>query len=318
MKVIINYQEYPHVEVEKEMLRAEFPDIEIIESKTRDEDEFIKEAEGIDAALVQFAPINKKVIDTLTTCKGYVRYGIGYDNIDAEYAAGKGKMVANVQQYCIDEVSNHALALLMELNRKIMVTHNLVMDNSYDFPKIRNFERLKDTTMGIVGIGNIGKCFADKVQSLVKRVVFYDPFVDEYKGCEKLDTLEELFEISDNISLHLLLNESTKGIITRQLLGKMKPTAFMINTSRGGVMDEKALADILAEGRIAGAGLDVFEVEPLPEDSPLRGIKNTILTHHSAWYSEGSINELQRRGADQVISVLKGERPEFAVDEMKK
>lgn len=313
MKVAINYQEYPNIDQERQIFHDAFGEIEIVESKTLDTGVFIKEAEGADGVLVQFVPINREVIEALTNCRGYVRYGIGYDNIDVEYAASKGKMVANVQIYCLDEVSNHAMALLLALNRKILQCHQYVVEKKYDLEKIMPVNRLIDCTLGIVGIGNIGRQFADKMRPLVKRIIFYDPYVDTYPGCEKVDDIKELFAESDYISLHPLLNSSTKHLANRELLESMKPTAYLINTSRGPVVDEEALIEVLRQGKIGGAALDVFESEPLSHDSPLLNLPNVILTHHAAWYSEGSIRELQRKGAEQLVQILKGQTPEYSV-----
>lgn len=312
MKVIINYQEYPHIEAEKKLLRDQFPGIEIVESKTIEESEFIREAQDSQGALVQFAPITPRVIDSLTSCRGYVRYGIGYDNIDAQYAKAKGKMVANVQRYCLDEVANHALALVLALNRRLVTAHNLVSRHQYDFEKMRPINRLAEATVGIVGIGKIGGCFADKIKTLVKNVIFADPNVFAYPGAKRV-SLQSLFREADYISLHVPLNENTRHMIDAPLLAMMKPNAFLINTSRGPVIDEPALIHALRLEKIAGVGLDVFETEPLPANNPLADLPNVILTHHTAWYSEDSIAELQRKGAEQLVSILKGQIPEFAV-----
>ena len=314
MKIIINNQEYPDFEQEKHILKEEFgDDVEIIISRTTDKGLFIEQAKDVDAALVQYVLVDKEVIDALHKCKGYVRYGIGYDNIDDKWAAKQGKMVANVGRYCLDEVSNHALGLMLALNRNIVLSHNLILKDEYEFEKIRPVERLKHATVGIVGLGKIGKCFAEKVRPLVNRIIFYDPYVSHYNKVEKYNGLKHLFAESDYISLHLLLNKSTKRIISKDLLSMMEPNAYIINTARGEVLDQQALIDVLKNKTIAGAGLDVFETEPLPNDSPLLELDNVILTNHSAWYSEGSIKELQRTAALQLVSILKGEKPEFAV-----
>ena len=314
MKVIINNQEYPDFEQEKNILKKAFGhDVEIIISRTTNKELFIEQAKDVDAALVQYVPVDKEVIDALHKCKGYVRYGIGYDNIDEKCAAKRGKMVANVGKYCLDEVSNHALGFMLALNRNIVLSHDLILKDEYDFEKIRPVGRLINATVGIVGLGKIGKCFADKVRPLVNRIIFYDAYVSHYNNVEKYNSLEQLFAESDYISLHLLLNDSTKKIISKDLLSMMKPDACIINTARGGVLDQEALIDVLKNKQIAGAGLDVFDTEPIPNDSPLLQLDNVILTNHSAWYSEGSIKELQRTAAIQLVSILRGERPEFAV-----
>ncbi len=312
MKVIINYQEYPDVEVEKSILRAAFPAVQIVESRTCDPSQFIHEAHGAKAALVQYVPVGREVIDAIPECQGYVRYGTGYDNIDVNYATKSGKVVANVPNYCTDEVSNHALAMLLALNRKLLLTHRLIVEDRYSIDKIRPIIRLKDSTVGIVGMGNMGRSFGEKVRPLVKRVLVYDPYVDHPAGCEKVE-LVELCATADYISLHLPLLPETRNLIDRQLLEVMKPTACVINTGRGGTLDEEALAELLRDGRLGGAGLDVIETEPLPQNSPLRELSNVILTGHNAWYSEGSIRELKETAARQVIQILEGNRPNYAI-----
>ena len=274
--------------------------------------EFIKEAQGVDGAIFQYIEITPEVIDALDSCKGYVRYGIGYNNIDVEHAAKRKKMVANVPKYGIDEVSNHALGLILALNRNFLKIHRLVTQRAYEFAKVRPIFRLKDSTAGIVGIGNIGSCVADKLKAMVKRIIFCDPNVDSYPGCEKV-SIEEVFAESDYVSVNCLLDASTTKLVSRRLMESMKPTAYLVNTARGGIIDQDALIELLKAKKFAGAGLDVFEVEPLEDDSPLRDLDNVILTHHIAWYSEGAIVELQSTAAEQLVQILKGQTPDYSV-----
>jgi D-3-phosphoglycerate dehydrogenase / 2-oxoglutarate reductase len=312
MKVIINYQEYADVEIEKSIIREAFKDIEIIESRTKNTTEFIHQAKGTNAALIQYIEINKNVINALPQCRGYVRFGIAYNNIDVDYAARQGKIVANVPYYCIDEVSNHALSMILALNRKLIFSNRLFLENNYQLESIRPITRLKDCTVGIVGMGRIAQYLANKLQLLVKQILFYDLFVESCNGCEKVE-LKELFSNSDYVSLHLPLTEQTRNLINRRLLNSMKPNACIINTGRGGTLDEQALADLLQQKKLSGAALDVFETEPLPIGSPLRNLPNIILTNHNAWYSEEAIVELKQTAAKQVVQILKGEKPTFAV-----
>jgi D-3-phosphoglycerate dehydrogenase / 2-oxoglutarate reductase len=312
MKAIINYQEYADAEIEKKILHEMVPDVKIIESRTYDSAEFIREAEGVEAALVQYVQVDPRVIDALTTCKGYVRYGIGYNNIDAEYAGKKGKVVANVPHYCIDEVSNHALAMILALNRKLFVSHRLMLERDYYLDKVKPVLRLKDCTVGIVGLGGIGKALAEKMVPLVKRILAYDPWVKEYSKCEMTD-LKTVCAESDYISLHLPFLPTTRNLIGPELLASMKPTACLVNTGRGGTVDEEALGRMLKQNRLGGAGLDVYEKEPLPETSMFRELPNVILTSHKAWYSEEAIRELKETAARQLGQILRGERPCYAV-----
>ena len=224
MKIVINYQEYSNVNPEKKIIKDAFKNIQIVESHTRDPLEFAQEGHDADAALVQYVSIDRKVIDAMPKCRGYVRYGIACDTIDKEYSGQKGKIVANVPLYCIDEVSNHALAMILALNRKLLLSHRLFVENKYSLESLKPIIRLKDCTAGIVGMGTIGKTLAHKLKPLVKQILFFDPNLDSYDGCERTE-LCDVFKYSDYISLHLPLTVETKKIINRTLLKSMKSTA---------------------------------------------------------------------------------------------
>jgi D-3-phosphoglycerate dehydrogenase len=315
MKVVINYQEYADVEIEKTILR-ELPGVEIVESHTRKAAEFINEVGDIDAAIIQYAPFNREVIAAAAQCKVVVRYGIAVDTIDLEAAKERGIRVCHVPSYCLDEVSNHALAMMLALNRRLFTADRLLRENRHTLEAIRPIPRLSDATAGLLGFGNIARRLAEKIKPLFAEVMAHDPFVKPEDmatlGVRPVD-LPELFQESDYLSLHLPLTESTKHLVSEELISSMKPAAFLINTSRGPVVDEAALIEALKEKRIAGAGLDVFETEPLPEDSPLRSLDNVILTSHYGWYSEGAIRELKETAAREALRVLKGEDPHYEV-----
>ena len=313
LRVVINYQEFADVELEKAVIRAVFPDAEIIESHARDAKAFIEESGAVDAALVQYADVNREVIDAQRACRGYVRNGIGYNNIDAAYAAERGKYVANCPLYCLDEVSNHALALLLALNRKLFTINELLRQGAYHITKVGRVPRLADCTAGLVGMGNIARAFAVKLRPLVRRIVFYDPYVEAHEQCEKVD-LETLCAESDYVSLHLPFTPDTRNVIGVAEIARMGPATCIINTGRGGTLDEEALGAALRESRLGGAALDVFADEPLTLDSPLWGLPNVILTDHAAWFSEGAVEEMKRTSAGQVVELLRGERPRHAVN----
>lgn len=313
-RVVINYQEFADVELEKSVIRAAFPDVEIVESKARDAAGFIAESGPVDAALVQYADVNREVIDAQAACRGYVRNGIGYNNLDADYAAARGKYVANCPHYCLDEVSNHALALLMALNRKLFPIAKLLDEGAYHATKVAPIPRLADCTVGLVGMGNIARALARKLQPLVSRVLFFDPYVDSWEGCRKV-SLEALAAQCDYVSIHLPLTAETRNAVSAEVIGQMKPGACVINTGRGGTLDEAALVAALEKGRLGGAALDVFAEEPLSRGNPLFGLPNVILTDHAAWYSEGAIEELKRTTAEQVVELLEGKRPRHAAND---
>ncbi len=315
MKVVINYQEYADVEVEKSVLR-EIPGIEIIESRTRDPEEFIEEVRDADAAIIQYVPCPGKVIEAMEKAKVIVRYGIAVDTIDLAAAKERGIKVCNVPAYCLDEVSNHALAMILALHRRLFAADRLLREKRHDLEKIRPIPRLSEATAGLLGFGNIARALALKLKPLFAEVAAYDPFVDDEDmgafGVWPM-ALEELFDQSDFISVHVPLTDKTKHLVDVKLIARMKTSAFIVNTSRGAVIDEAALIKALQEKKITGAGLDVFETEPLPDDSPLRSLENVILTHHIAWYSEGAIRELKETAAKEALRVLKGEEPLHAL-----
>jgi D-3-phosphoglycerate dehydrogenase len=315
MKVVINYQEYADVEIEKAILR-ELPAVEIIESRARAEAVFLREVADADAIIVQYAPCTAAVISSMARAKVIVRYGIAVDNIDVAAARRRGVIVCHVPSYCLDEVSNHALALILALHRRLLVADRLLREQRHTLEALRPIFRLSESKLGLLGFGAIARRLAEKARPLFSEILSCDPYVGvnemAARGTRKVET-EDLFAESDFISIHAPLTPATKHLVNKRLLSKMKTSAFLVNTSRGAVVDEGALIDALREKRIAGVGLDVFEVEPLPEESPLRSFENVILTHHVAWYSEGAIKELKETAAREVVRVLKGERPLYEV-----
>jgi D-3-phosphoglycerate dehydrogenase len=242
-----------------------------------------------------------------------MRTGVGYDVIDVAAATELGVVVINVPDVWVREVANHALALLLAWNRKIVTldreVHAGVWSARVPGPVTGS---LHGETVGIVGLGNIGSAFARRIAALETRVIACDPYVDDARfealGVERVD-LPTLAARADYVSVHALLNAETRGLIGEAFLRRMKPTACLINTSRGPVVDETALARALREGRLAGAALDVFEQEPLPAGSPLRAMDNVILTPHAAYFSSPAVAQVPRRCGEELARVLTRERP---------
>jgi len=315
MKVVINYQEYADVEIEKAILR-QLPGVEIVESRTRDEASFMEVVKDADAVIVQYGPCTTAVVSAMARAKAIVRYGIAVDNVDLAAARKRGIIVSNIPLYCLDEVSNHALAMILALHRRLSAADRLFRENRHHLEALRPIPRLSETTAGLLGFGNIARRLAEKLGPLFAEILSCDPAVGSEEmltsGVRKVE-LDELFRKSDFVSVHVPLTPSTRHLVDRRLLSLMKPSAFLVNTSRGAVIDESALVEALQKRQIAGAGLDVFEVEPLSENSPLRSLDNVILTGHVAWYSEGAIRELKETAARETLRVLKGERPLFEV-----
>ena len=282
------------------------------------EEEALKALQYADGILVNLFPLTKRVIESLIKCRVISRYGVGYDNVDVEAATLKHVWVARVPDYCMEDVSDHALGLLLGCVRKIAYKDRRVREGEWNLTRSQPCHRIAGRTLGLVGFGAIARCLLRKVSGLgLGRVLEFDPYVDpieaEKAGAISVD-LATLARESDYISVHAPLSPETKGLIGEKVISIMKPSAIIINTSRGPVVDEGAIAMALREGRIAAAGLDVFGVEPLPSGSPLRGLDNVILSDHTGWYSEESVHELKTKAAKNVALVLAGGRPLYPVN----
>lgn len=267
-------------------------------------------AHDADAVLNCYAPMPAHVIEQLEKCRIIARYGIGVDTIDLAAATRCGIAVTNVPEYCTDEVSDHALALLLALARKVVVADRAVRTGTWSLETVTPIYRLAGATLGLVGLGKIARRLAAKAQALGMRVCGADPYLDAAalaaQGIQ-LISLEEVLRESDFVSLHAPLTDETRGFINDMALAQMKPGAYLINTARGPLVDVDALARALADRRLAGAGLDVVPTEPLPADSPLRALDNIILTPHVSYYSEQSLEDLQRLATEEVVRALRGE-----------
>jgi D-3-phosphoglycerate dehydrogenase / 2-oxoglutarate reductase len=317
MSFIVAITDYVFPSLEPERAVLEPLGVELRPNQCRSEDEVIALAQEADAVLNCYAKITARVIEALTRCRIIARYGIGVDNVDLAAATKSRIVVTNVPDYCIDEVSDHALALLLALARRISAADALVKVGAWDVVAHEGIRRLRGQTLGLLGFGKIGKALAAKARSLGMRVIAYDPYlgpeVISANGAEAT-SLDGLLAEADAISIHVPLSTETRNLIGDRELARMKPTAFIINTSRGGIVDEEALASALRKGRLGGAALDVLSVEPPPPDHPLRQTPNIILTPHLAFYSRESVIELQTKAAEEVARVLKGERPRSPVN----
>jgi D-3-phosphoglycerate dehydrogenase / 2-oxoglutarate reductase len=279
----------------------------------RDPDEMIARMRDADALVVSFSPVTREVMSALEGLKTVVRTGVGYDVIDVRAATELGVVVVNIPDIWVREVANHALALLLAWNRKIITLDRQVHAGVWSggVPGERTGS-LHGETVGIVGLGNIGSAFARRVAALETKVIACDPYVDKERfatlGVERVP-LEALAERADYVSVHTLLNAETRHLIGEKFFQRMKPSAILINTSRGPVVDEAALTRALREKRLAGAALDVWEQEPIAADNPLLAMDNVIATPHAAYYSSPAIAAVPRRCGEEVARVLTGERP---------
>jgi D-3-phosphoglycerate dehydrogenase len=306
---------FPSLEPEQRVLAP--LGVELRPRQCKSEDEIIELTEGADAVLNCYAKMTARVIEKLGRCKIIARYGIGVDNVDLVAATRAGIVVTNVPDYCIDEVSDHALALLLALARRIVVADAAVKAGAWDVVAHAGIRRLRGQTLGLVGFGKIAIAVAAKAQAFGLRVLACDPFVGSEAmarhGVQAVD-FNRLLAESDAVSIHMPLSPDTRNLIGARELTRMKSSAFLINTSRGGIVDEQALAAALKENRLGGAALDVLAVEPPPPDHPLRKLPNVILTPHLAFYSRESVIELQTKAAEEVARALKGEPPRSPVN----
>lgn len=310
MKIVISDCYYESFEQERKVF-AELG-AEMIKCDCKTEDEVIAAASDCDALICQFAPITKKVIKALTKCKVIVRYAIGYDNIDWKAAEDARIYVCNCPDYCIDEVSNHAIALLLDGVRKISLLASQVKKGNCKYTVVKPLYRTAGKTLGLVGFGRIAKTVAKKMKGFDLNITAYDPNLEpseiEREGVKPV-SFDQLLTQSDYISIHCPLNDTTRHLFSTREFSMMKPTAILVNTSRGAVVDEKALIDALRDKTISMACIDVAETEPIGLDNPLLRQENAVVTSHIAWYSEDSGKELQLKVALEVARVLKGEKP---------
>jgi D-3-phosphoglycerate dehydrogenase len=253
----------------------------------------------------------------LTRCRIIAHYGTGLDRIDVPAATARGIMVTSGPLYAVDEVSSHAIALLLAAARKIVAADRAVREGRWHIPPLRPVHRIAGKVLGLLGFGNIARETARKGRALGLDVVAHDPYVEAavFAGHNVRGvTLEECLALADFLSIHLPNTPQTQGLVGRAALARMKPSAIVINTSRGAVVDEAALVEALQRGRLAGAGLDVFAQEPLPPDHPLLQLPNVTVTGHVAFYSEESIRQMQREAAEQVVLACDGRVPSYLVN----
>lgn len=314
-KVIVTDYFFPNLDLEKEELAKIDAELEVLNYDS--EETMLTQLQQADAVLNCFASISEQMIDAMNQCKIIARYGIGVDTIPIEHASEKGIMVTNVPDYCVDEVSDHALALIMACARKIVPLHQDVHKGNWDYRSFRPILRLRGKVLGLIGFGKIPRILAAKAAALGMDIKAYDPYVSEKianeHGVELLD-LEGVLQQADFVSVHTPLTKDTYHLIGRNELSKMKSNAFIINTSRGGIIDEDALALLLKKGVIGGAALDVIEDEKEVHKSKVWRADNCILTPHTAFYSEESILELQQKTVQQVVAALTGEKPVYLIN----
>lgn len=280
-------------------------------TRAKDEDGLIANLRDADVVLVSGAPITRRVMENMPRCRGVVRYGVGLDNVDVPAATDLGIVVAHVLNFCTEEVANHVILLLLATAKKLLILDRRMRDGRWGGIPAAEYPTVFGQTLGIVGLGEIGRSLARKAQALGMEVIACDPYVKKRAGPlpARLVALEDLLRRSDYVSLNCPLTEETSHLVGGRELALMKPTAVLINTARGPVVDEPALVEALRRGTIAAAGLDVFEVEPLPASSPLLKLDNVILTPHTAGISHQSARTVRTEVGKAAADLLAGRWP---------
>jgi len=304
-----------HGSTEEEKAVSSLVGAELILAQVREEEDLIRACKEADGLINQYALLTRKVLEGLPKCKVISRYGVGVDSVDLKAATDLGIIVANVPDYCMDEVSNQTIAMILTLIRKTAFFDRKVKSNQWDFHLGIPIYRIQGKTLGLIGSGRIGLEVAKKISAFGVRVIAFDPYLQKGPEGIQLMDFDTVLRESDFISIHCPLNESTRHLMGEQAFKKMAKKPILINTSRGPIVDEKALAQALAEGRVSGAGLDVLEKEPPDPENPLLKMENVILSPHVGFYSVESISELKRRTAENVSAVLTGKWPRSVVNQ---
>jgi len=288
---------------------------ELVLAECETEEEIIEATKDADAVLTMFAPLTRRVMEASPKLKVIVRYGIGYDTVDVDAATDNGILVVNFPDFCLRDVADHTLALLLACARKVVYYNNLTKQGYWPeySEQAQTIRPVYGETLGLIGCGNIGRTVARKAKCFDLRVLGCDPYVDKAVAEEAgitLVSMPELLKESDYVSVHTFLSKSTWHLIGEKEFRQMKPTAYFINTSRGPVVDEAALIKALQEKWIAGAGIDVFEQEPVQPDNPLLKMDNVVVSPHAAGVSQASVSNLRRRVGEETARVLSGHWPQ--------
>lgn len=310
-KVLLTDYAWPELNIERETLQS--VGAALVVAAATDPESLAAEAADADAIMTNWVRVPGSVLRAAPKCRIVSRLGIGLDNIDVAAATELGMLVTNVPDYCLIEVAEHALALLFALGRKVALYHHQTKSGRYDLAAGPPLERLEGQTLGIVGFGNIGRKLAEKAAPLGFKILATSRTPKPVAGVE-FCALEDLLARSDYVSLHVPMSPATRHLIGREQLARLKPSAYLINTARGGLIDNAALAEALAAGRLAGAGLDVQDPEPPDLHQAPWNDPRVIVTPHAAFVSRQSLANLRARASRQVADVLEGKRPENVVN----
>lgn len=309
-KVVIAYTGFGDIELEKRILSE--IDAEIIHTENLTSPAALEAVKSADAVMVTLQKVTGDIVNSMERCRIISRLGTGLDTIDIPAATAKGIWVTYVPDYSIDEVSAHAIALLMSLARGIPFLSQSTRNGTWNSAAWGPIYRLKDQTLGVLGLGRIGQSTAEKGRGLGLKVIAHDPFANQETADRlgvRLVDLDTLTRESDYISLHSPLLDSTYHLVNADFLSKMKPTAYIINAARGPLIDEDALLEAVRSKTIAGAGLDVLAIEPIDPNNPMLKEDRILITPHAAWYSEEAKLDMRTRGAEEVVRILSGQPP---------
>ena len=280
--------------------------------------ELLELARDADAVLNCYRPLSADIVEAMKNCRIIARYGIGVDTIPLEVATSRGIQVTNVPDYCIEEVADHGLALILAFTRGIIRGLDQTRGSGWNVKLLRPLHRQRGQTLGLVGFGRIARALAHRATALGYEIIVSDPFLSDEavrtRGARAVD-LDTLFKESDVVSLHAPLTSKTRHMVNAERLATMRPGAMLVNTSRGGLVDYEAVVTALRGGTLGGAGLDVLETEPPAACSaPIGEVPNLVVTPHLAFYSEQALVELQRKAAEQIRAVLEGRAPDYPVN----
>jgi len=319
-KAVITDYAFDDVEIERKIIESQGCSLEARKSG-KDPAALAALVEDADYVITQFAPVNAEIIGKMKRCKIIVRYGVGYDNVDIKVAAAKGIPVCNIPDFCTDEVADHALAMILDLCRRITENALKVREGEWGLAvPVKDMRSLKDQTVGIVAYGKIGREVAMRLKAFKCKILAYDPITPSERikadGVEPVG-LDELYARSDIVTLHCPSIESTRYMINSSSLAKMKKGALLVNVSRGTLVRTDDLAAALKSGAISGAAMDVTDPEPINPDNPIVGMRNVIINSHIASASPQATLKLRNDAALAVVALLKGEKPKNVVNGVK-
>jgi D-3-phosphoglycerate dehydrogenase / 2-oxoglutarate reductase len=314
-RVLITDYAWPTLEIERTIVAEVGAELVVAPHGTPDE--IVALAGDVDAILTCWKQVPPEALDVASRCRIVSRYGIGLDNIPVAHATELGIVVTNVPDFCLDEVAEHTLALILACGRRIVPLVDATRQGIWNQDGMRGLPRVRGQVLGLVGYGNIAQAVAERARALGLQIIAYTPRLapDALAPWGRATNhLPELLAAADYVSLHLPLTPATRGLINGEALAAMKPSAYLINTSRGAIIDEAALIHALDTGQIAGAALDVLSSEPPPADHPLLTHRRVIATPHAAFYSEAAIADLATKAARHVVQTLRGEIPDCVVN----